>query len=70
MRVSGGTCACLVLFIGMLLTTMSAAGQEALPFRRAIELALAHSSEMAVSQADRAWPLASRPATSQCGCGA
>ena len=54
MRVSGGTCACLVLFIGMLLTTMSAAGQEALPFRRAIELALAHSSEMAVSQADEA----------------
>src|SRR5207237_9418454 len=54
MRVSGGTCACLVLFIGMLLTTMSAAGQEALPFRRAIELALAHSSEMAVSPADEA----------------
>src|SRR5205085_5196011 len=51
MRVSGGTIAFFVLFIGLPLTA-AAVGQEALPFRQAIELALAHSSEMAVSQAD------------------
>src|SRR5205085_955506 len=50
MRVSGGTIAFFVLFIGLPLTA-AAVGQEALPFRQAIDLALAHSSEMAVSQA-------------------
>jgi outer membrane protein TolC len=53
MRVSGSISAFFVLLIGLPLTA-AAVGQEALPFRRAIELALAHSSEMAVSQADEA----------------
>ena len=53
MRVFGGMSAFFILFIGLPLTA-SAVGQEALPLRRAIELALAHSSEMAVSQADEA----------------
>ncbi|HET7439968.1 MAG TPA: TolC family protein, partial [Terriglobales bacterium] len=51
MRFSGG-----VVAVGILLTCVSlnAAAQEGLPFRRAIELALTHSSEMALSGADEA----------------
>src|SRR5438105_5496655 len=53
MRVFVGISAFFILLVGLPLTA-SAVGQEALPFRRAIELALSHSSEMAVSQADEA----------------
>ena len=41
-----------VVFIGVLSVTGAAIGQESLPFRRAVELALAQSSEMALSHAD------------------
>src|SRR5580700_1639332 len=42
-----------VVFIGLLVVTSAAAGQEqSLTFRRAVELALGHSSEMALSRAD------------------
>ena len=42
---------CAVL-IGLLATTTTSVGQEPLPFRRAVELALAQSSQMALSHAD------------------
>lgn len=42
-----------VVFV-WLAAAMTAAGQQGLPFRKAIEMALAHSSEMAVSGADEA----------------
>src|SRR5215467_16404580 len=42
-----------VALTGLLATTM-AVGQESLPFRRAVELALAQSSQMALSHADEA----------------
>ena len=41
-----------VAFIGLLAATRVASGQETLPFRRAVELALAQSSEMALSHVD------------------
>ena len=41
-----------VVFIGLLAVTRAAVGQESLAFRRAVELALAQSSEMALSRAD------------------
>jgi len=41
-----------VVLFGMVALTMRATGQEALPFTRAIELALIHSNEIAVSHAD------------------
>jgi outer membrane protein TolC len=44
-----------VVFIGLLVVTSAAAGQEqTVTFRRAVELALGHSSEMALSRADEA----------------
>ena len=44
-----------VVFIGLLVVTSAGAGQEQpLTFRRAVELALGHSSEMALSRADEA----------------
>ena len=45
-------CNSLVMLVGMLALAARATGQETLPFGRAVELALAHSSEMAVSRAD------------------
>ncbi len=45
-------CNILVMLVGMLALATRAAGQETLPFGRAVELALSHSSEMAVSRAD------------------
>jgi outer membrane protein TolC len=41
-----------VVFIGLLAVTRAAVGQEPLAFGRAVELALAQSSEMALSRAD------------------
>jgi outer membrane protein len=51
MKIGGAVRFVCTFFIG-LLAIANAAGQEALPFRRAIELALAHSTEMALSHAD------------------
>ena len=41
-----------VAFVELLAATRVASGQETLPFRRAVELALARSSEIALSRAD------------------
>jgi outer membrane protein TolC len=38
--------------VGLFVITRVAVGQESLPFRRAVELAVAHSSQLALSQAD------------------
>jgi len=49
---SNFVCRVCIPFIGLFVMTSVAVGQEALTFRRAVELALAHSDEMALSQAD------------------
>src|SRR5580700_9342890 len=51
MRLNPGYHVCVVL-IALLAVTRAAFGQEPLPFRSAVELALAHSSQMALSHAD------------------
>lgn len=49
---SNFVCRVCIPFIGLFVMTSVAAGQEELTFRRAVELALVHSDEMTLSQAD------------------
>lgn len=49
---SNFVCRVCIPFIGLFVMTSVAVGQEELTFRRAVELALVHSDEMALSQAD------------------